>query len=124
MGRLLNLDAGQMLHALGSAGTQAAGLWEFLRDAADSKQLHTAKAAADGLTAAYLARDGFTGARRILEGPRAWPRACRATPIPPSCATGWARAGRWPKPHSSTTPPAATRIRRRTRCNRRCASMG
>lgn len=67
-GRLLNLDAAQMLHAIGSAGTQAAGLWEFLRDAADSKQLHTAHAAASGLTAAYLARDGFTGARRILEG--------------------------------------------------------
>ena len=32
-------------HAFGSAGTQAAGLWEFLRDAADSKQLHTAHAA-------------------------------------------------------------------------------
>ena len=57
-----------MLHAIGSAGTQAAGLWEFLRDAADSKQLHTAKAAGDGLTAAFLARDGFTGAKRILEG--------------------------------------------------------
>ncbi|MBS7779542.1 MmgE/PrpD family protein [Acidovorax sp. CCYZU-2555] len=68
VGRLLGLDAQRMLHAFGSAGTQAAGLWEFLRDAADSKQLHTAKAAADGLAAAYLARDGFTGARRILEG--------------------------------------------------------
>ncbi len=68
VGRLLNLNPEQMLHALGSAGTQAAGLWEFLRDAADSKQLHTAKAAADGMTAAYLAQDGFTGARRILEG--------------------------------------------------------
>ncbi|PLC54359.1 2-methylcitrate dehydratase [Pollutimonas nitritireducens] len=68
VGRLLNLNNQQMLHALGSAGTQAAGLWEFLRDAADSKQLHTAKAAANGLTAAYLAHDGFTGARRILEG--------------------------------------------------------
>ncbi len=65
---VLEADAGTMLHALGSAGTQAAGLWEFLREAADSKQLHTAKAAADGLLAAYLARDGFTGARRILEG--------------------------------------------------------
>jgi len=70
VGRLLGLDAEQMLHAFGSAGTQAAGLWEFLRDAADSKQLHTAKAAADGLTAAWLARAGFTGARRILEGPQ------------------------------------------------------
>ena len=68
VGRLLGLDATRMLHAFGSAGTQAAGLWEFLRDAADSKQLHTAKAASDGLAAAYLAREGFTGARRILEG--------------------------------------------------------
>ena len=66
--RLLQLDAIRLQHALGSAGTMAAGLWEFLRDAADSKQLHTAKAAADGLMAAYTARDGFTGARRILEG--------------------------------------------------------
>lgn len=66
--RLLGLDAERMLHAFGSAGTQAAGLWEFLRDAADSKQLHTAKAAADGLMAAYLAADGFTGAKQILEG--------------------------------------------------------
>ncbi|KGD87020.1 2-methylcitrate dehydratase [Achromobacter sp. RTa] len=69
-GRLLNLSPEAMLNALGSAGTQAAGLWEFLRDAADSKQLHTAKAAADGITAAYLAQDGFTGARHILEGPQ------------------------------------------------------
>ncbi len=65
---LLGADEQTMLNALGSAGTQAAGLWEFLRDAADSKQLHTAKAAADGLLAAYLAHDGFTGAQRILEG--------------------------------------------------------
>jgi 2-methylcitrate dehydratase PrpD len=65
---LLGADEEVMLNALGSAGTQAAGLWEFLRDAADSKQLHTAKAAADGLLAAYVARDGFTGATRILEG--------------------------------------------------------
>nr|WP_100694189.1 MmgE/PrpD family protein [Advenella sp. S44] len=66
--RLMSLSPAQMLDAIGSAGTQAAGLWEFLRTAADSKQLHTAKAAANGLTAAWLARDGFTGARQILEG--------------------------------------------------------
>ena len=70
VGRLLKLTPVQMRHAYGSAGTQSAGLWEFLRDAADSKQLHTGKAAADGLTAAWLAREGFTGARRILEGPQ------------------------------------------------------
>ncbi|MEP7102442.1 MAG: MmgE/PrpD family protein, partial [Burkholderiales bacterium] len=68
VGHLLGLDAQQMRHAFGSAGTQSAGLWEFLRDAADSKQLHTAHAAGAGLTAAYLAKDGFTGAKRILDG--------------------------------------------------------
>ena len=70
VGRLLNLSSEQMLDAFGSAGTQSAGLWEFLRDAADSKQLHTAKAAADGLLSAYLAKDGFTGAKHIFEGPQ------------------------------------------------------
>lgn len=65
---VFKLDASGMQHCLGSAGTMAAGLWEFLRDAADSKQLHTAKAAADGLMAAWIARDGFTGAQQIFEG--------------------------------------------------------
>lgn len=68
VGRLLRLDDEQMLHAFGSAGSQAAGLWEFLKDAADSKQLHTAKAAMNGLLSAYLAAEGFTGARDILAG--------------------------------------------------------
>jgi 2-methylcitrate dehydratase PrpD len=68
VGRLLKLNPEQMLNAIGSAGTQASGLWEFLRDAADSKQLHTAHAASTGLSSAYLANEGFTGARRILEG--------------------------------------------------------
>lgn len=68
VGRLLKLNPEQMLHAFGSAGTQSAGLWEFLRDAADSKQLHTAHASATGLMSAYLAQSGFTGAEHILEG--------------------------------------------------------
>ena len=68
VGKLLDFNEEQFINLLGSAGTQAAGLWEFLRDAADSKQLHTAKAAADGLLAAYLTADGLTGARNSLEG--------------------------------------------------------
>lgn len=70
VGHLLGLNALQMQHAFGSAGTQSAGLWEFLRTAADSKQLHTAHAAGAGLMAAYLAKDNFTGAAQILEGPQ------------------------------------------------------
>ncbi len=68
VGKLLALDADTLAHALGSAGTQAAGLWEFLVSAAHSKQLHTAKAAADGMLAACTAAAGMTGAARILEG--------------------------------------------------------
>ena len=68
VGRLINLTPEKMQHAIGSAGTQAAGLWEFLKDAADSKQLHTAKAASDGLMSALLAEKGFSGAKQILEG--------------------------------------------------------
>ncbi|WP_462379152.1 MmgE/PrpD family protein [Pseudomonas sp. Marseille-QA0892] len=68
VGKLLDFDREQFINLLGNAGTQAAGLWEFLRDAADSKQLHTAKAAADGLLSAYMTEEGLTGARNILEG--------------------------------------------------------
>jgi 2-methylcitrate dehydratase PrpD len=74
-GSLMNLDAGQMVDALGSAGTQAAALWEFNADGAMSKHLHPGKAAMNGVLAADLARVGFTGATRILEGERGFLRA-------------------------------------------------
>jgi 2-methylcitrate dehydratase PrpD len=74
-GSLLKLNAAQMLDALGSAGTQAAGLWEFNADGAMSKHLHPGKAAMNGVLAADLARVGFTGAIRILEGERGFFRA-------------------------------------------------
>ena len=69
-GRLLNLEVEQMVWALGSAGTMAAGLWEFNTDGAMSKPLHAGRAASSGLLAADLAWHGFTGAQRILEGER------------------------------------------------------
>jgi len=74
-GKLLGLDRRQMVWALGNAGTQAAGLWEFLLDGAMSKHLHPGKAAQNGLLAALLAGEGFTGASAILEGDRGFCRA-------------------------------------------------
>ena len=65
---LLGLDAATVQQALGSAGTQSAGIWEFMADGAMSKQLHPAKAAHDGLLSALLAQQGFSAASRILEG--------------------------------------------------------
>ena len=74
-GSLLGLSADDMVNALGSAGTQAAALWEFNADGAMSKHLHPGKAAMNGILAADLARAGFTGATRILEGERGFFRA-------------------------------------------------
>lgn len=113
VGKLMGFSAELFVQALGSAGTQAAGLWEFLRDAADSKQLHAGKAAADGLLAAYLARDGFTGARHILDGPQGMaagmaPNAESARLVV-GLGTRWATAETSFKVHASCrhTHPAA-----------------
>ncbi|MFZ4055485.1 MAG: MmgE/PrpD family protein, partial [Polynucleobacter sp.] len=113
VGRLLNLNSDQMLNAFGSAGTQSAGLWEFLRDAADSKQLHTAHAAAAGLMSAYLAQAGFTGAQRILEGPQGLAAGMSSDAEPSKLIDGlgqrWALAETSFKYHASCrhTHPAA-----------------
>jgi 2-methylcitrate dehydratase PrpD len=78
-GSILKLSEKQMLDALGTAGTQAAGLWEFNADGAMSKHLHPGKAAFNGILAADLARAGFTGASHILEGERGFLRAMSAS---------------------------------------------
>ena len=113
VGHLLGLTPAQMQHALGSAGTQAAGLWEFLRTAADSKQLHTAHAASAGLTAAYLAKDGFTGAQDIFTGPQGLAAGMSTDANPAKLTDGlgtrWATAETSFKWHASCrhTHPAA-----------------
>ena len=66
--KILGLSKPEVAMALGSAGTQAAGLWEFLSDGAMSKQLHPAKAAADGLLAALVGRAGIHGGDSDLRG--------------------------------------------------------
>ncbi len=66
-GRLLDLDARELAHALGIAGTQAAGLTQSFGTMA--KPLHPGKAAMNGLLAALLASQGFTGATAMLDAP-------------------------------------------------------
>lgn len=67
-GHLMRLSPEEMNHCFGSAGSQAAGLWEFMYDGAMSKTLHVGKANMNGIIAAQLASRGFTGASKILEG--------------------------------------------------------
>lgn len=43
--RILRLDAGQTLSALGIAGSFSSGLWAFIHDGSQSKKLHSGRAA-------------------------------------------------------------------------------
>lgn len=89
---LLQLSDEQAEHALGNAGTQSSGLWQFLETGAMSKHLHAGRAAEAGIVAADLAALGFTGPPGILDGekgffaaacPDAMPSAVVAEPNAP-----------------------------------------
>ena len=67
-GRLLGLRDDSFLHALGIAGSQAAGSMEYLAQGAWTKRLHPGWASHSGTWAALLARSGYTGPTTILEG--------------------------------------------------------
>lgn len=79
---LYGLSEDQTVWALGNAGTQSSGLWEFMASGAMSKHLHTARAAESGLLAAYLGREGFTGPPTILEGEKGFFKALCPDPEP------------------------------------------
>ncbi|MEL6374914.1 MAG: MmgE/PrpD family protein [Pseudomonadota bacterium] len=67
-GRLLGLNAQQLKNAQGLALSMAAGNMQFLEDGAWNKRFHPGWAAACGLTAASLAREGFVGSDQPYEG--------------------------------------------------------
>jgi len=67
-GKIMGLNEEQMVNALGLAGTQAAGLDEWLSAGDMSKRLHAGKAAMNGVLAALLAREGYTGPSSVFEG--------------------------------------------------------
>src|SRR3546814_6658439 len=75
---LLGLSPAAMVDALGNAGTQSSGLWQFLDTGAMSKHLHAGRAAEAGLLAADLAARGFSGPPQILEGEKGFFRATRS----------------------------------------------
>lgn len=99
---LLQLDEDAWVHALGSAGTQAAGLWQFNEEGAMSKPLHAGHAAAAGLRATLLAAEGLTGAEHVLEGEKGLFRALCPDARPEAVcaeAPGWKLAETSMKPY-------------------------
>ncbi|MFN8633377.1 MAG: MmgE/PrpD family protein [Chloroflexota bacterium] len=101
-GWLLGLDRERMAWALGNAGSQAGGLWEFIADGAMSKVLHAGRAAANGVLAAELAALGFTGARKILEGRQGFFAATSPDGNPDAVTAGL--GDDWKLPGSSIKP--------------------
>jgi 2-methylcitrate dehydratase PrpD len=70
--RLLHLDAPRMIHALGIAATQAAGMQQ--NRGTMCKSFHAGKAASNGLLAALLAEQGFDSTDEMIEGRRGFCR--------------------------------------------------
>ncbi len=65
---VLGLEADRVVHALGLAGTQAAGVREVF--GSDGKPMHAGRAASTGLEAALMAEAGLTAADDIVGGRR------------------------------------------------------
>lgn len=74
-GRLLGLDADQMACAFGIAGSQAAGLYEYINDGTSTIMFHAGRAAKNGIEAVLLTQAGLTGPQTVLEGTRGFFRA-------------------------------------------------
>ncbi len=68
--RVLGLDQASTRHALGIAASSACGLKENLGSMV--KPLHAGMAARNGVTAAQLARRGFTASAHAIDGPQGY----------------------------------------------------
>lgn len=67
-GRLMGLNAKQLINAQGIALSMASGSMEFLEDGAWNKRFHPGWAAAAGITAAAICKEGFIGASNPYDG--------------------------------------------------------
>jgi 2-methylcitrate dehydratase PrpD len=120
--RLLNLSPTQMLAALGTGATQAAGMKVVYGSM--GKALHPGKAAMDGLLSAFLARDGFTSNPAAIEGHRGFLHLFSPDPVPGRAVENL--GGTWFLPRdgfkpyacgSLTHPPAQALLELRSRHN-------
>jgi 2-methylcitrate dehydratase PrpD len=67
---ILQLDPRATAWALANAGQQSTGLWQARHEPVFTKAFHDGRAAANGLAAAFLAREGFAGPLTHFEGPQ------------------------------------------------------
>src|SRR4051794_18180617 len=68
VGAALGLGKRQLVDALGTVGSMASGIIEYLAEGAWTKRLHAGWSAQAGIRAALLGRAGFLGPRTVFEG--------------------------------------------------------
>jgi 2-methylcitrate dehydratase PrpD len=102
---IYRVDAAGMTSALGNAGSIAGGLWQMRHEPVMTKALHVAHAALGGVWVARLARRGFTGPARILEGEQGLLTATTAAPR----LAGFPGGGAWKIGEVSFKPYPACR---------------
>lgn len=81
-GVLLGLSERQLAHALGIAGTGAAGTREVFVSGADCKSYQVGRATWNGVNAALLAEEGLEGPLKIFEGQYGFVGAMTSQPRP------------------------------------------
>jgi 2-methylcitrate dehydratase PrpD len=106
-GKSLDLDAGQMQHALGIVGSQAGGLMAA-QEGAMVKRFHSGRAAQSGVYSAQLAAKGFTGITDVLEASyggylSVYSDAPNAARLTDGLGQIWETAKTGYKPHASVT---------------------
>src|ERR1043166_4934062 len=67
-GKLYGLTADQWVDAFGLCGSQSSGIIEYLADGTWTKRLHPGWSAHGGVVATLLAKEGFRGPAKVLEG--------------------------------------------------------
>jgi len=107
--KIMKLSALELTHALGIAGSQAAGSLEFLADGAFTKRFHAGWAAHSGVIAADLAQEGFTGPATIIEGKFGFLHGYSQESDPEAVIKNWGAP--WEVMNSSIKPHACCRYK-------------
>ena len=67
-GKLYGLNVNQWVDAFGLCGSQSSGIIEYLADGTWTKRIHPGWSAHGGVIATLLAKEGFRGPAKVLEG--------------------------------------------------------
>jgi len=67
-GKLYGLNLNQWVDAFGLCGSQSSGIIEYLADGTWTKRIHPGWSAHGGVIATLLAKEGFRGPAKVLEG--------------------------------------------------------